>query len=289
MAAARVGAHLHDLDGAHRLTDNLVTRPVPDDWRAGGHIMQAQLDLAAGRHERALNDVAAAEELERGWALEMRGLFALPGFLPVTAVELAAVRDAIAQWEPDDQTPSGSFFFGVHVYAHRLLRLYLLAMTSVRLGDASTAQRYRAELQRFQASPLNESLKAALVESLRASLARARGETAEALRTLANAPRLEATIEQVGFSPFYSRAYDRLVMAELYFELGQDSAAIPWYRSLTEGYDVLFVAPAHLRLSQIYGRLGDTAESARQRALFEDLWGHADPGVRGKALAPGFW
>ena len=66
-------------------------------------------------------------------------------------------------------------------------------------------------------------------------------------------------------------------MGELLVAQGRDSAALGWYESYPAGYDLPWLAPAHLRAAQIYERLHD-----RERARFHyqrvmRLWRSADP------------
>ncbi len=137
------------------------------------------------------------------------------------------------------------------------------------------ARRYQRALVGRVASPANRSLQTALDASLRAHMELARGQTTTALDRL-EAIDLEGWIEQVGFSPFYSRAYDRLVIAELLRETGEYGRALDWYGSLTEGYEVLFVGPAHYRMAGIYDTLGDTASAGKHMREFGRLWAGAD-------------
>lgn len=55
-----------------------------------------------------------------------------------------------------------------------------------------------------------------------------------------------------------------------------------WYASFESlsTYDLIFVAPSHLRRAEIYDRLGDDSRAAEHYARFVDLWRHADPDLR---------
>jgi tetratricopeptide (TPR) repeat protein len=289
-AAARVAAHLHDFDGARRIARIVAEKSgYSTDWRAGGRLLMAEFSFASGRFEEAFADVDTAGRLESQWTRELGGLFALPGFVELTPERLNGIRDDIEAWSARDSLPSGAFFFGAHGYVHRHVRLYLLGMLDIRLGELERADSIWLELRRSFGGRHGESLKNALETSLSAHLLRARGQVETALTRLETiAPELHAWMEQVGFSPFYSRAYDRLVMAELYREKEEYAEALRWYRSLTEGYEGLFVAPAHYRIAEILRLQGRAAEAQVHTDEFDRLWSTADPAAR-RRLSSARW
>jgi tetratricopeptide (TPR) repeat protein len=77
------------------------------------------------------------------------------------------------------------------------------------------------------------------------------------------------------FSPFYTHLHERFARAELLHELGRDDEAIPWYRVFA--YDLLYTAPAHLRLAQIYARRGERQKAIEHYSHFIKLWKDCDP------------
>jgi len=287
-AAVRVAAHLHEFDGARRLAALLDERGTSSaDWRAAGRILTAQLHFAAGAFGAAATVLAAVDPDEPDWTAELRGLFALPAFTGLSRDELAVTRESIVQWTPGQREARFSPLL-THVYAHGFLRPYLLGMLSIRLNDEDAARRYLTELQRKTAGPEGRTIKDLLDTSLRAHLLALAGQPQPAINLLRNVER-HGWIEQVGFSPFYSRAYDRLVLAELLRLDGQDEEALSWYRSLTEGYEVLFVAPAHYRMAQIYQRLDQPDSAQLHRREYERLWAGADPALVNGLAASDRW
>jgi len=59
---------------------------------------------------------------------------------------------------------------------------------------------------------------------------------------------------------------------------GREDEAFGWFRSIAEraAYELVYLAPAHLRQAEIYDRRGDRAAVPHYRRFIE-LWGEADP------------
>ena len=55
--------------------------------------------------------------------------------------------------------------------------------------------------------------------------------------------------------------------------------ALGWLRSIAEraAYELVYLAPAHLRQAEIYDRRGDRDTAAEHYRKFIDLWRDADP------------
>src|SRR5947208_3033139 len=118
-----------------------------------------------------------------------------------------------------------------------------------------------------------------LSQAVRAEVYWARGRPKEALSTLEHAEfctRQELT--ESGDSPIYSHIHERFARAELLYQLGRLDEAIPWYRALT--YDLLYTAPAHLRLAQIYQARGERQKAIEHYTSFIGRWRECDPGLR---------
>jgi hypothetical protein len=77
-------------------------------------------------------------------------------------------------------------------------------------------------------------------------------------------------------------------MAELYSEKEEYGEALSWYRSLTEGYEGLFVGPAHFRIAEILRLQGRAAEAQVHTDEFDRLWSTADPAAR-RRLSSARW
>jgi hypothetical protein len=79
-------------------------------------------------------------------------------------------------------------------------------------------------------------------------------------------------------SPFFSRAFERYLRAELLAAVDRDDEAIAWYGTLGESspYEIVFLAPAHLRQGELYERRGDAASAASHFARCSRLWKGCD-------------
>lgn len=259
VAAARTAAHFRDLDGAQGLAALLTDADRPADWRAAGLIMSAQGQVARGRWTEADSTLRMALPLEPAWTLEMRALaLLLPDASPTDAA-LRSTRADLLAWDPHAEDSALPFFFATHADAHAELRLYLLALLSLRLRDGATAERYLAELR--QRGEGLAGIGISLANSVAAHRAWLNNDPATALRILeADAPRIP--LERIALSPFFSRALDRHLRADALAALGRIDEALAWYASLTEGPDLLFWAPALRREAELLRRAGRPAEAA---------------------------
>jgi tetratricopeptide (TPR) repeat protein len=83
-------------------------------------------------------------------------------------------------------------------------------------------------------------------------------------------------------SPFYTGTAERWLRAELLHELGRDEEALRWYRSLAQSslYDLIYLAPSHLRRGEICEALGDTDQATQHYRRAVELWSGCDPELR---------
>jgi tetratricopeptide (TPR) repeat protein len=65
-------------------------------------------------------------------------------------------------------------------------------------------------------------------------------------------------------------------------DAGSFEAAIRWYSSFAHVsmYDLVLLAPSHLRRAEIYERLGERDAARRHYARFIELWANCDPELR---------
>ena len=180
---------------------------------------------------------------------------------------------------PSSVTPSA--FFSAHNGLHRHLRAYLLGVLDTRLGDYSAAERHATELERLGGTVQASALARDLAHSVRAQVASMQIRPAAALRELERA-RMETWYELPIASPFYSQAYERYLRAELLNALGRPEEALPWYGSFADFsiYDLVYLAPSHLRRGEIYERLGQREKAVEHYARFIELWKDCDPELR---------
>jgi tetratricopeptide (TPR) repeat protein len=131
----------------------------------------------------------------------------------------------------------------------------------------------------------------------RGDLARTFGRSLQArLRFAANRPEdALAQIQAAGWERVARftavEASDRFFRAELLHLLGRDEEAIGWYQSMAEraSYELVYQAPAQLRLGRIYAARGDTASAAPHYRRLVESWRDADPELRGPVDEAGRW
>lgn len=110
-----------------------------------------------------------------------------------------------------------------------------------------------------------------------AEIARTQGDPRRALQLLS-----EPHLEPDGTLPeilSYPKAQERWLRAELLRELGRGQEALRIYTSFPDpaGYDLMYLAPSHLRRAEILERMGQRQEATRHYARFVQLWKNADP------------
>jgi tetratricopeptide (TPR) repeat protein len=78
---------------------------------------------------------------------------------------------------------------------------------------------------------------------------------------------------------FVAEAYDRYFRAELLADEGREDEALGWFGSIAEraAYELVYLAPAHLRRAEIYDRRGNRDAAVEHYRKFIDLWREADP------------
>src|SRR5215208_3867202 len=286
-----VAAYSGNLPGAARLAQLLTEPSRAASVRALGHIQCAYLEVARGRWGAARDHLDAAEPLDEAAALAARGLMLSLPFPPAPAVPravLEAARDRLTSWDADAvASPPGdspSMFVRIHhgVYPH--LRAYVLGVLHVRLGDFAAAHRYATELEGCAATAQHREalLPRGLSEGVRAHMAAARGDHASALAILERST-VSMSYDLPLASPFYSRSAERFLRACLVAENPvRAEEAARWYNSFgeTSVYDLIFLAPSHLRRAELFERAGDRVRAAGHYKKFVSLWKVADVELR---------
>lgn len=271
-----------NLEGGARLYVILAEPSRSAELRAFAHIALAHLALARGRLDQAVQELAAAERIDPARAVEHRALMLAAPFLATTDDELLAARADIERLDPDavarSMNPSG--FISVHDGLHDVLRSYLLGSLGARLGEDYVALRLAARLERADGSAETMSLALDLALSLRAQVAWSDGRQADALRLLQLA-RMQRWYQRASQSPFFSQAYERFLRGTLLEKTGRVEEALEWYDSFgaVSIYDLVYLAPSHLRRAEIYERLGDRERAIEHYTRFVQLWADADPGL----------
>jgi serine/threonine-protein kinase len=273
-----------DIDAITRYARLLTETERPREVRAVGHVLLAHLELARGRWGGAQAELAALEPLHPAWAVEYRALLAASPFLPANRSELVPLRDVVAQWQAapaPELTSAAGLWVNAHASVHSHLRTYLEGLLSARVGDADRGRRQAAKLARHTGSDEPSELARTLSRGVRAEIARQAGDLEGALRLLESEP-FHVDFGSGRTSAFYGLGRERYLRAELLNSLGRDEEALGWYRGLGEifPYDIIYVAPSHLRQAEIHELAGRSKEAAAHYARFIELWSGADSELR---------
>lgn len=279
--------YARDIGGALRLARLLAKLVRGPEERALCHLGLAHLELTHGRYDAARSELAATAGKRPGdgdpaWALELRALFAALPFVPRSDDDMLSVREELQCWDATAVAPHRNQVLAVHNGLHPILRTYLIGLLSARLRDGDRARAATTALEGAGSAEVERHLAALLAVSVRASAAAADGRPDEALDLLER-PRAELWYQHTVTSPFFSSAYDRYLRADVLRECGRHSEALRWYATLGESspYELVYLAPAHLRQGQIHEQAGDWPLAAHHYARFARLWKHADESLRG--------
>jgi tetratricopeptide (TPR) repeat protein len=272
---------LDDRRGAEDVVSLLFDPERPREVQALGHILIAHLEASAGRMRAADSALRRAASLDRAHALENRGLLESLPFYAVSAARHDTTRALLEQWAPGSATGPAVVFTG-DARLHQAFREYVLGLTYSVLERASDAEQSAAKLARVDVPEESREQVTALSHGVRARVAIQRRQPSVALRELQHVHNDHSRMSPIGTSPFFGFASERFVHAEALHALGRDEEALSWYRAFGEhsAYSRVFLAPAHRRQAEIYEKLGNRAEAAREYARFIALWRECDDELR---------
>ena len=277
IALANIALYARDLAGAERFAARFLEAARAPELKALVHAFAAQLLLGRGRRREAMEQMTAAAPHEPAYALEVQALMMACTVPAFPLAEVAAVRDALAAWDPGTAARLAPPF-DIHEALHQHLRLYLLGALGATLADPAETARRVEELAELPIPPGSEVLIERLGRMLEALIHRAHGRPGEALQRMEGA-QSDVWFQHAIASPFYSGAHERFLRADLLCEVGRQREAIGWYRGIAEFslYELPFLAPARLRLAAIHTNLGERACAARCYDEFIGLWDDPDP------------
>jgi DNA-binding SARP family transcriptional activator/tetratricopeptide (TPR) repeat protein/TolB-like protein len=282
--ARYVAVGAQDLAGARRLVALLAEPTRPTEVRAFGHLALAHLELTRGRLRAAQAELDTAAVLDPLPALEQRALLALVPFVFVERGQLLALRDSITHVSAPTLVArlETSHLANLHDGVHPELQAYLAAGLSIRAGDTAAALALAQELERPRGSPEATTVAQDGAASIRARVALGGGRMAEAARMLGEVLRLEARVGFIGGSPFYSQGLERFLYATVAENQGQPDEALRWYSSFASNsiFDLIYLAPSHIRRGRILERLGRQKDAAEHYRLALKLYDESDPEFR---------
>ena len=252
IAFADVAVYAGNLRGAELIARSFVQVARAPELRALCHTVLAHLALAQDRNDDARAELARAEALDPVWGLEMRGYLAALPFGAATREERQEIRKALEGWDAASVGPSSFAIFAMHNALHPAIRLWLLGLLDLRLGDAAAAVERAERLAMLP--PDDRGLTRGMAGELGAGAARLDGRTAEGLALLEGSrprPWFQLTVA----SPFLTLASRRWLQAELLEELGRAEESAGWYRSMAERspYELVYRAEAARRVPRRTG------------------------------------
>lgn len=237
---------------------------------------RALTDLALARGQLSARAPAALSGalFDRDWSLESQAFVAANPWFKLPRAMISAIRDSIsARHSPPALVQTHESASAAYA---AVMQKYLLGALSVRLGDTLTASRMVGKLvdlsRRDAALALVDT---ELASALRADLARARGDRRGALAELERFRALAIPGTVFGLARWGTR--ERFARAELLLELGRFDEALEVYGSFESQYDLLYMAPSHLRRAEIHERLGNRERAIFHYSRFVDMWSDADP------------
>lgn len=265
---------------ATRLARLLTTPRQTIEIQAFGNELLAELAAARGRWADAETEVRRAALLEPVSAATVEAELLLAPFLPADS-DLTARRRAVLQRLQGPPTPvrrTFVFWFDLDRAREGIIRRYL-----ARLLAAETGTRTPDTLPAAPPPPADSTSRMwrVLRQSLAARDAARAGQASPAVDTLVLSwDGVEAT--EAEFSGFYSRPWDRWLVAELLERRGEPDQAARWYAGIRQPsiVDFAFAAPAEWRAGRALEHTGQLDQAATHYRRFLALWRDADPRFR---------
>ena len=270
-----------NLPAATRVLDMLTEPTRSNGWRAYGHHLRAQVELARGRWTAARADLTAMGALEPAAATEYGALLSVAPFLPIDREGLVALRAALTGWDAAPTPPSSNSVFAMHDGMHAALRHYLLGIVTERLADTAAALRYADSLAATPLDSTRSVLARNMARGIRARVIRRRGDPAAALAELGQ-PWLDPRTHSSHRSSIFAQVADRYLRAELLQEAKRSAEAISAYGSVGD-YSVdglMYSGPSHLARARIYAQMGNRAKANEHLRRFLEMWRDCDPALR---------
>lgn len=268
--AWRLGVFGGDLDAARVIYHTLLTNDRNEYAKNVGRAGLLTLALTRGRVTEALDVVGTMTPHSR---LDPKALAEahVAAFWPYTP-EVASLRAVQARLEQQLAQPLLPL---EQVWIQRALGL-----VAIGLRDQGSALSAAAELDRLAEDCPEPAEARAYAAGIRGLAAARGGRAEEALRQFEATP-IETWFGSSLDSPGLSASHERFARAEMLRQLGRLDEAAGWYLGLTEyaSHDLIYLAPAHLRLAEIRDHQGRGAEALAHRQVARRTWRDAESTV----------
>ena len=268
--AWRLGVFGGDLDAARVIYQALLTPDRNEYAKNVGRGGLVTLALARGRVTEALDVIATMKPHS---SLDPRAMAEahVAAFWPhaLAPARLHAVRTRLEQQLAQPLPPM-----------HRVWVARALGLVAVGMGDETAATSVAVELDHLAEDCPEPAEARAYAAGIRGLAAARAGRAEEALRQFEATP-IETWFGSSLDSPSLSASHERFARAEMLLQVGRLEEAAGWYRGLTEyaSHDLIYLAPAHLRLAEIRDRQGRAAEARAHRVVALRIWRDAEPSV----------
>ncbi len=279
-AVQGIAAVTENLDASLAVARQLADRDRGTDRGTSAELVVAQLEAARGRWSAARAALDRVAERMPDAAAQYRAVFAAASFQRLSPQELNDARATVmrAGGLPYN-LPLGNAADSTR--AQWLLgprRAYLVARLALRAGDstaAAVALRIPNDASRAERATLDRAARVAYAEQ-----AWLRGAARRGLALLGEAPlQLDSLLPRFGS---YAVADERFVRGSLLAAVRADSAALRWLETFPDesGYDLVYLAPAHLARAELHAKRGERAAAAAEYRRFIQLWKDCDPELR---------
>lgn len=271
-----VAVYTQDLATAAELARALASIDRSEQARALGHAFAAYIAAATGRWRAAVAELAGLEAIDPAEAAILHAWFLVSPFAPEWVRTPEALREQVRRLATlDDRPPSHAIPMTLEQF--RILRRYLEGMIAVRMGEYDEAATIATEIERLEGPRHDPNFGPGLAHVIHASIAWARGDVDAAHHALRRIPL--GPQRSTGPIAFFAQAWERFLWGEVLAALGKDDDALRWFASFPEpgGYDLLFLAPAHLRRAEIHRDAAAFERAVHHFGCFLDLWADADP------------
>ena len=276
-----VSVYGRDIDDARVIANMLVEPLRPPEQQGFGRIVLAHLDLAQGKWRAARAELAIARAHTPDDALEYQLLLSMAPFLNTTSADLKQARADLLRLPPPKLVASTLPWPRTHSGLHPMLRAYIAAMSSARVGDDAGRTQQLAELEKANDPTGSTALSKGFALSVEGEHLRQQGRPTQALAEFERAARTTPFVP-AWTSGFVSQAYERYERAELLHDVGRDDEALRWYSVFGDNspYDLVYLAPSLYRQAQIYDARGQKVLALDRYKRFVELWKDADASLQ---------